>query len=89
MSNARKDWASTVEFCGDGSGRCDGDRSTKPGGEENFAVSLAGIQQKKRRQQEELAIVAGRHPTPVLLSVSRLPVFAPALDDQVQHGNEK
>jgi len=52
MSNARTDWASTVEFCGDGSGRCDGDRSTKPGGEENFAVSRARIQQKNTASKE-------------------------------------
>ena len=43
---------STVEFYGEGSGRCDGDRSTEPGGEENFADSLAGMQQKNAASKQ-------------------------------------
>ena len=89
MSNARKDWASTVEFCGDGADDATVTARLNRAARRILPFSLAGIQQKKRRQQGELAMVAGRHPTPVLLSVSRLPVFAPALDDQIQHGNEK
>jgi hypothetical protein len=50
----QKGWGpSTGEFCGEGNRRCDADRSTKPGGEESFAVSFAGS------STEELAMVAG------------------------------
>jgi hypothetical protein len=79
---------STVEFCGEGSGRCDGDRSTRPGGA-GECCRFSGWDSTEKRPQQADSDGRGSTPNAGSLSLSRLPPFAPALDDQVQHRNEK
>jgi hypothetical protein len=90
MSNARKDGGprpsnSAVRGADDATLTARRNRAAR-----RVLPSLSpGAQQKNAASNESWRWSRGENQTPVLLSLSRLPVFAPALDDQVQHWNEK